>query len=375
MTVKETYFTEISGTKYLMTEFKKRRKATASYQVSSTLTGWGAPGTGGRPTITETVSPLDLSVAVVRINQPAVAGSRYFIRALGQRPAMRSIMDFDGDGKTDWSVVRNTGGGPTGAITWFIALSGGGSLTQVFGQAGDFFVPADYDGDDKADIAIWRANQFQILQSSDGATRIVNLGVSGDEPTVMGDYDGDGKDDPAVYRKVGGTAHFIYLGSAGGGLTDVSVGPNTSPFPNPGDYDADGKTDFCVQASTGFYLRRSTDGGTEIFSFGTATDVVTSGDNDGDDKADTITIRGTGGVLQWSVLERDGGTPAAVTLGTSATDYLAPGDYDGDGKIDFGVWKPGTPAVFSVRRSSDGVTMTFEWGQTGDYPVAKSRTH
>lgn len=35
--------------------------------------------------------------------------------------------DFDGDGVTDFAVVRNTGGGSTGAVTWFISYAGTGA--------------------------------------------------------------------------------------------------------------------------------------------------------------------------------------------------------------------------------------------------------
>ncbi|MBX3245442.1 MAG: lamin tail domain-containing protein, partial [Acidobacteria bacterium] len=38
-------------------------------------------------------------------------------------PAPKSIVDFDGDGYTDYTVVRNVGGGPSGAIHWFYNLN------------------------------------------------------------------------------------------------------------------------------------------------------------------------------------------------------------------------------------------------------------
>ena len=40
--------------------------------------------------------------------------------------------------------------------TWFISKSSGGTDIIGFGAAGDKPVPADYDGDRKADIAIFR---------------------------------------------------------------------------------------------------------------------------------------------------------------------------------------------------------------------------
>ena len=81
------------------------------------------------------------------------------------------IVDMNGDGRTDWSVVRNIGGGPTGQVAWFTQYSGvGGGQTDVFGSASDFFVPEDFDGDNKSDVAVWRPNPvaafFYIMRSS-----------------------------------------------------------------------------------------------------------------------------------------------------------------------------------------------------------------
>ena len=54
------------------------------------------------------------------------------------------VVDFNGDGKTDWVTVRNTGGGPTGQISWFVQENtgvGGGvgpSYQFPWGQNGRF---------------------------------------------------------------------------------------------------------------------------------------------------------------------------------------------------------------------------------------------
>ena len=77
--------------------------------------------------------------------------------------------DYDGDGKADVAGYRS------GA--WFIVNSSGG--TQVVGWGGaaqDIPVPADYDGDGKADIAIYRSGAWFIIRSSDGGVDIRELG-------------------------------------------------------------------------------------------------------------------------------------------------------------------------------------------------------
>lgn len=57
---------------------------------------------------------------------------------------------------------------------------------------------------DQVDVAVFRPSDgtWYITKSSDGGKLYLRFGLSGDIP-VPGDYDGDGKADTAVYR--GGT--------------------------------------------------------------------------------------------------------------------------------------------------------------------------
>src|SRR5262249_14272011 len=107
-------------------------------------------------------------------------------------------VDFDGDGKTDFVVVRNTGGGVNGQLTWYYQQTGGPSSFAVpWGLNSDWVLTQDFDGDLKDDIAIWRPGAggvagFYILQSSDNTFRFDQFGQTGDVPSVTADYDGDG---------------------------------------------------------------------------------------------------------------------------------------------------------------------------------------
>ncbi len=102
--------------------------------------------------------------------------------------------DHDGDGKADLVVFRPS------TNTWYTRFANGTFSTTAFGVAGDKPVVGDFDGDGKADIALYRSsdNNWYILKTGFGFF-VQTWGVAGDIP-VPADYDGDGKTDVAVFR-------------------------------------------------------------------------------------------------------------------------------------------------------------------------------
>jgi spore coat protein A, manganese oxidase len=293
-----------------------------------------------------------------------------------------SSIDFNGDGNSDFVSIRNTGGGPSGQVSFFTSALGGYSQVQ-WGLSTDTFVACDFDGDGKDDYAVWRPGaptvaRFYILQSATNSVREEAFGQTGDNPKISADYDGDGKCDVAVYRDGAGSgqqSYFYYRGSfnnPGGNVTLIPWGLN-GDFPTTGDYDGDGKFDFAVQRGGVFWIRTAT-GSTSNIAFGLGSDVILRGDYDGDGKSDLAVARGSGGgIAHFIRLSSSGFIRYGLNWGLSATDSLVPGDYDGDGKTDLAVWRPSSGVTW-IQNSSSGSTTQFKWGQTGDSPLANSQT-
>jgi subtilisin-like proprotein convertase family protein len=297
------------------------------------------------------------------------------ISSITVSPAPRSrVCDFDGDNKTDTTVIRDSGG----SKIWYVNRSTTGFIGLNWGTTSDVFVPQDYDGDGKTDIAVWRPSDgnWYILQSIGSTLRIVHFGLAGDDPTVVDDYDGDGKDDPAVVRNSGGLKTWYILASTAG-FSSKQWGLSTDT-PLPGDFDGDGKADLAVRRANqpiaglaSYYIDRSS-GGFEVVAWGNNTDTIAPGDYDGDGKTDIAVVHPAGTDIFWYVRLSNGGIIENVRWGL-LTDLIAQGDYDGDGKTDISVWRPGS-GTFYMRGTFAG-NFLAQFGQMGDYPATNYNTH
>jgi RHS repeat-associated protein len=257
-------------------------------------------------------------------------------------------------------------------------LNTAGYTGTVWGQQNDIFVPADYDGDGKTDLAYWRPGAqgtFFVLKSTTGTLQTQNWGQTGDNPTVVGDYDGDGKADFAVYRPalaIGAQSWWYVLRSSDGTVTTMPWGTLLDQ-PSSGDFNGDGKADFVLRRGDAsglstFYIQYSS-GGWAAIPWGLRTDVIVPGDYDGDGVFDLAIVRPENGVIQWYARRSTDGGLSAMTWGLVG-DTVTPGDYDADNKTDFAVWRPDPPATYYVHRSATSSVLSQPWGLPGDYPIA-----
>ncbi|MGC2236443.1 MAG: VCBS repeat-containing protein, partial [Pyrinomonadaceae bacterium] len=301
-------------------------------------------------------------------------------------PTANAPLDFNGDAKSDYVVVRNIGGGAGGQIRWFYNINGGGATVALdWGLASDFFISEDFDNDGKDDVAVWRSGPagtaaFYILNSATSTARVEPFGVTGDDPSIVDDYNGDGSADLAVYREgvtAGSQSTWYYNTSPGGALTVIPWGLN-GDVAIPGDMDGNGSADFTIQRDNGgggtYWTRLSTGAVQPVAYFGLFSDDIVPGDYDGDAKTDLAAARVNGGGLDWYYRRStDGVVVGPIPFGTS-TDLPTQGDYDGDGKVEPAIWR-GSAGQFISRNSSNGAASFFSLGSTGDFAVANYNAH
>lgn len=210
-----------------------------------------------------------------------------------------AVADYDGDGRADPAIYNETTG------EWAVRFSGNDAYTLFkitltgMDNPGFIAVSADYDGDRMPDPGVYNAStgEWRILLSGSAyylfISTLNNLGGLYFYSALGADYDGDRFADPIVYQETDGSWRFM-LSS----------------------YDY-------MQYETGFG---------NLGGMGWS---MTWADYDGDGYADPIVYQETSGT--WKVLQSGSGYALMTTTfdnlgGLGFIPVLA--DYDGDGAID-----------------------------------------
>lgn len=262
---------------------------------------------------------------------------------------------------------------PSSGVWYVYNLVTSSWMQYSWGTSGDTPMQGDYDGDGKTDFAIVRPTSgtfvWYIDYSGGGSTQFT-LGLTSDTPLVA-DFDGDGKSDPTVYRPSNGNWYWRTSADAFNTVLNLQFGLSTD-VPAPADYDGDGKADIAVwrNSNTTFYSANSSDTVVQTVAFSSSADKPVPADYDGDGKANYAIRNGA----SWLIMNtaRSSTTTTTPTAGSTdlASDIPVPNDYDGDGKVDIAVWR-NSNGNWYIRKSGSANALRQEaWGTTNDIPVA-----
>ena len=222
--------------------------------------------------------------------------------------------DIDGDGAADLIIWRAASG------TWFWLTSSSGYSyaaqgTKQWGSqgAGDVPMLGDIDGDRKVDLIVWRASTgtfFWLTSSSNynynaqGSRNWGNQGL-GDKP-FLADFDGDGRSDLTVWRANTGVWFWLTSSSGYSAQGQAQWGSaGAGDVPMVGDMDGDGKSEVMVwRAPTGmwFWLTSTSGYTTQVnarWGEQSLGDVPLVSDFDGDGRGDLTVWRASTGVWFW----------------------------------------------------------------------------
>lgn len=301
--------------------------------------------------------------------------------------------DYDGDGIKEIAIYRPLNG------YWYISTENqswndkeDNCIIRQFGEKGDIAVPADYNGDGKTQLAVWRPSKGMWVISEDNASydaeshnyRQVDFGQMGDVP-VPADFDGDKKTDIAIWRPSEGKWYILFENRDQSNSTIQIIQWGTmGDIPVPADFNGDGKTNIAVyrpDKNGTWYISLNNESMTPeytdflVIQWGVPNDFPMPIDTNGDGKKEVAIWRPSTG--EWHInLNNDSYTSdddknRKVIQWGAWGDFLTPFDYDGDGKDELTVWRPsnGHFYISGKNRSWEDrgkTVIDIQWGMGAD---------
>ena len=299
-------------------------------------------------------------------------------------------LDFDGDGRTDLALYREGSRSidlaPQSSYWYFLNTHTGQTSAVPWGRTLDVPAPADFNGDGKTDVAVYRWWNFDTGDTNEwwidsGAGNYNVLIYESGYYKFNRNYIGDGRAEIGqLYQinisQIPNQPCFIsiyFIGDLQQNTLRKSVGEacNVIPTPIPGDYNNDGRSEIAVYNNQTFKVwlppynsAYTTPDMTQTLNV----EAPAPGDYDGDGKTDFAGTRGQNGRLIWVIKNSSNGNEAETDFGFSS-DKPVPGDYDGDGKTDIAVYRP-VNGTWWIINSQSGIVSSWYFGLPTDTPLA-----
>ncbi|MDD2942456.1 MAG: FG-GAP-like repeat-containing protein [bacterium] len=294
-----------------------------------------------------------------RVEKHELAQAEFFSSHRALSLGLGARGDVDHDGKSDIAVWRGDSFLDTGEFLTRVnsGLRRSGELGVGYGYpfVGRFSLSAEQTN-------VLFANGLWHLS---GDQRILQWGEAGDFP-VPGDYNGDGLDDLVVYRPGDGSWWISFSGEQTSAIT-FSLGEGGRDVPLAADFNGDGAVEPIIwRPEIGLWIVRYLDGTTDTFTFGRSGDVPLAGDYTGDGRAEAAIWRPSTG--EWIISTGD--ERVIVRQWGLSGDVPVPFDYNGDGSLDLVVWRPqsGMWYIRELSYTEDKVSLV-QFGLPGDVPV------
>ena len=301
-------------------------------------------------------------------------------------------LDFNGDGRSDIAMYREGSRSPDIApqpSLWYFLNTHTGQVTGTqWGRSLDVPAPADYDGDGKTDVGIYRwwdfatgdTNEWWVSKSGSGDHQVI-LSYEPGYQKFNRNYIGDARAEIGqLYQvdvsQIPGQTCFLsvyFVADLLGNAIRKTVGDtcNSIPVPVPGDYNNDGRSEIAVFDNQTYkvWLPPYNSGFTppDIVQ-PLDVDIAVPGDYEGDGKTDFAGVKTVDGRLLWRIKQSSTSNMIEVDFGM-AGDIPVSADYDGDGWTDIAVYRP-SDGSWWIWNTSTAIVSSFYFGLPTDTPLA-----